>query len=299
MKKIVLALILAAVSMSAMTGCGSAPKQGESSGSQEASITENEQIANPWTESDKQGVAEVTGFDMTAPDGASDISYSYMDEGAMAEMSYELDGASWIYRAQTTDRLTNISGLEEGWTSEEEGNVSWMAANYYAYTVDDEDMNDVQLVCWYDALNGVSYSLCASGADLDGMDIQAYAENIYTINDPDQGEVTDDPEGDRENELNDYFLGTHTRSSDESALTISDSGDGTFGVDLNITRLCSLENGVGTFDDHKMTFVVRDPNGNEMSGVIYRDSDNSLTVKITDSTWTYLQNDETIDGFGK
>lgn len=33
-----------------------------------------------------------------------------------------------------------------------------MAANYYAYTVDDENVNDVQLVNWYDALLGASYS---------------------------------------------------------------------------------------------------------------------------------------------
>ena len=294
-KKTVLALILASISMVVMAGCSSA----DSSGNQKEESAGSEEIANPWTESDQQGVAEATGFDMTAPDGATDVVYSYMAEESLAQMSYELDGASWIYRAQATDALTNISGMEEGWTSEEEGNVSWMAANYYAYTVDDENVNDVQLVNWYDALLGASYSLCAAGTDLNGMDIQAYAENLYAINDPDQGDVTDDPEGDRENELNEYFLGEHTRSSDESALTISDNGDGTFGVNLSITRLCSLENGVGTFENHKMTFTVQDPAENEMSGEIYRDGDNSLTVKITDSTWEYLPNDEVIDGFGK
>ncbi len=128
------------------------------------------------------------------------------------------------------------------------------------------------------------------------MDIQAYAENLYV---PLQGDATDDPEKDRENELNEYFLGEHKRSEDGSTLDIEDNGDGTFDIDINIVRLCSLEDGVGTFTEHKMTFDVTDPNGNPMSGVIYRDNDNSLTVKITDSTWDYLPNDEVLEGFGK
>lgn len=115
-KKTVLALILASISMVVMAGCSSA----DSSGNQKEESAGSEEIANPWTESDQQGVAEATGFDMTAPDGATDVVYSYMAEESLAQMSYELDGASWIYRAQATDALTNISGMEEGWTSEEE-----------------------------------------------------------------------------------------------------------------------------------------------------------------------------------
>ena len=48
-----------------------------------------------------------------------------------------------------------------------------------------------------------------------------------------------------------------------------------------------------------MSFEIDDPNGNKMSGVIYRDSDDTLTVKITDSTWTYLKNGDVLEGFGK
>lgn len=46
-----------------------------------------------------------------------------------------------------------------------------------------------------------------------------------------------------------------------------------------------------------MTFEVEDPNKNKLSGTIYRDSDDSLTVKITDSTWELLPSDEVLDGF--
>ena len=77
------------------------------------------------------------------------------------------------------------------------------------------------------------------------------------------------------------------------------SDGGTFKVDINIVRLCSLENGVGTFDDHKMIFTVDDPNEAKLTGVIYRDSDNSLTIEITDSTWMLLPSGEVLSGFGK
>ena len=319
MKKKICALALATIIAVGMAGCGSASEESQTAKSvvsqKEESISttkevesvvsqnqgdistsEEMEIANPWTESDRQGVLEATGYDMEAPDGATDVSYSYMTDEAMAQMSYELDGASWLYRMQATDELTNISGMNYGWTNEEEGTVSGMTAEYYSYTVEDAEQNDVQLVVWYDPLTAVSYSLCASGEDLNGMDIQAYAESIYVSL---QGEATDDADADRETELNDYFLGEHKRSSDESVLTISENEDGTFNINLSITKLCNLENGVGTFEDHKMTFVVQDPSENELSGVIYRDSDNSLTVKITESTWELLPTDEILDGFGK
>ena len=290
-KKLALMLTLTVLSAALLAGCGSKTEQDSSTDGEQT-----QEIANPWTETDEQGVLDATGFDMVAPDGATDVSYSYMADGGMAQMTYELDGASWLYRMQLTDGLTNISGMEYGWTTEVEGGILGMAANFYAYTTEDESQNDVQLAVWYDALTGVSYSLSASGEDLSGMDIQAYAESIYTSL---QGEATDDADADRENELNEFFLGEHKRSSDDSVLTISENEDGTFNVNLSITRLCSLENGVGTFEDHKMTFTVTDPSDNEMSGEIYRDSDNSLVVKITNSTWELLPTDEILDGFGK
>ena len=48
-----------------------------------------------------------------------------------------------------------------------------------------------------------------------------------------------------------------------------------------------------------MYFEVTDPAEGTMKGMIYLDSDTSLCVKITDSTWDLLPTDEVIDGFGK
>ena len=311
-KKLILTLTAAAVSMAMITGCGSSSEtaatdasqtESEAAESTEAEGTESEEdvigMANPWIESDEQGVLEATGFDMKAPEGATDVAYSYIPDNKLAQMQYVLDDINWTYRMEPSDELMDISGMYYGWTEDDgdKGTVSGREAVYYGYLApEDSDEESAQLVNWYDAVTGVTYSLSAVAKDLDGMDIQAYAEKLYV---PLQGEATDDPEGDRANELKEYFIGEHESSYDGSKLTISDNGDDTFNVNIDIFRLCSLENAVGTFENHKMNFEAEDPNGNKMTGMIYRDSDNSLTVRITDSSWDLLPTDETIEGFGK
>ncbi len=287
-KKIVLLLSLSLSAAMMLSGCGSNADQGDSI---------EEEIANPWTTSDEQGVAEATGFDMIAPEGATDVSYSYMADDATAQMSYKLDDANWNYRIQTADELTDISGMEYQWLDKTECTVAGLEALYCGYNLTTSDSTEiVHVLNWYDALTGVTYSLSATDKEMSQEEMLAYAESLYV---PLQGEATADSDADRERELNDYFLGEHTRSYDESVLSISANEDGTFNINLSITRLCTLENGVGTFADHKMTFTVTDPSENEMSGVIYLDSDNSLIVEITDSTWSLLPSGEILDGFGK
>ncbi len=178
-KKIISILALMTVGMMIFAGCSSSEVK-EDQSSEAAAATEQEQLANPWTQSDEQGVLEATGFDIAAPEGASDVSYSYMAEGKMAQMTYVLDEINWTYRIQLADALSDISGMAYEWTGKEEGTVSDREAMYYAYSApEDGTENDIQVVNWYDAVTGVAYSLSASAKDLDGMDIQAYAESLY------------------------------------------------------------------------------------------------------------------------
>ncbi len=304
-KKLLLSTLLLAMSVAVLTGCGSADEEDSQISIAESLVretdetkafpfeTEDTQLANPWTVSDRDSVSAATGFTIAAPEGAADVSYSYMQSEGMAQVSYTLDSIIWNYRMQFADELTDISGMEYDWTGETDGTVSGLTAKYYSFIGSDED---VQVVNWYDSVSGIIYSLSATSEDLDGMDIQTYAENLYA---PQSGDATDDPAGDRQNELDSFFLGEHTKSYDGSTLTIADNGDGTFRVDISIVGLCYLENGTGTFEDHKMYFEVTDPAEGTMKGMIYLDSDTSLCVKITDSTWNLLPTDEVIDGFGK
>ena len=72
-------------------------------------------IANPWTDSDEKGVLEATGFDLVAPEGATDVIYSYMEEDKMAQVTYNLDKASWVYRVKPANSLEDISGMNYEW----------------------------------------------------------------------------------------------------------------------------------------------------------------------------------------
>lgn len=152
-------------------------------------------MTNPWVESDADGVLSATGFPIAAPEGASNVVYSYMKDAQLAQVSYDLNGTSWTYRIQSANELTDISGMYYEWSYESEGQVSGRPAMYYSYSDATEDsefidsMNSVQLVNWYDVVPGVTYSLSAQGTDLNGMDIQVYAENIF---EPLQGEVDGD-----------------------------------------------------------------------------------------------------------
>ena len=155
---------------------------------------ENVAVWNPWTETDEKGVLEATGFSIKAPEDATDVYYSFCEDENMAQVIYLKDGADWTYRIKATSEAEDISGMYYEWVFTDEGMVSGKKAVYMGYsdaTEDSEyidDVNYVQVVNWYDDVAGVSYSLSACGNDLNGMDIQVYAEQIY---EPLQGEVSE------------------------------------------------------------------------------------------------------------
>ncbi len=203
-KKLVLVMAAMAISTAA-AGCAKHEKIAtpvaettEAAESSDAAKTEAEAegMANPWTTSDREGVLAATGFDMEAPEGATDVVYSYMEDDMLAQMDYTLDGMVFIYRMQFANEFTDISGMYYTWDAEEDGVVTNREAKYYNY-VGSETEDGVQVVNWYDAVPGVMYSLSVTGSDLDGMDIQAYAESLFV---PLQGEVDGDADADAEAE---------------------------------------------------------------------------------------------------
>lgn len=84
--------------------------------------------------------------------------------------------------------------------------------------------------------------------------------------------------------------GEYTSSYDGSTMTITDNNDGTYKVDLSLFRVTTLENGVGTMDGDKMTVEVVDPAEGNMGLEITTESDGTLTVTVTDSSWDILSN---------
>lgn len=140
-------------------------------------------VANPWTESNEDGVFEATGHSIKAPENATEVRYSYCADDKMAQVTYIQDGIDWTYRIKESSDLEDISGMYYEWAVSDEGTVSGRKAVYMGYSEAGEDseyidnLYCVQVVNWYDA--GSSYSLSACGYNLNGIDIQVYAEQIY------------------------------------------------------------------------------------------------------------------------
>lgn len=142
-------------------------------------------IGNPWMDTDEKGIYEATGYNIKVPNDATDVHYSYCEEEKMAQVSYQMDSTYWTYRIKESSEAEDISGMYYEWNVSEEGTVSGKEATYMYYSDASEDseyiddVEYVQVVNWFDDVNKVSYSLSASGTDLNGMDIQVYAEQIY------------------------------------------------------------------------------------------------------------------------
>ena len=175
-------LLLMTAVLLAVSVCGCGAKSDANTSAKETEG--NTEIANPWTDSDRGGVLDATGFDLSVPEGAENVAYSYMQEESLAQVSYVLDGNEWTYRVRPTEHLEDLSGMCYEWDIEEDGTVGDMEAKIYAYSEADEDSEfiddvfSVHVVNWYDDVEKATHSLSVSGKNLDGLDIQAVAEKM-------------------------------------------------------------------------------------------------------------------------
>lgn len=153
---------------------------------------ETTQIANPWTYTEDASEAEqASGLALNLPEGAQNVVYGVLDNGEdskLLEMSYTDEaGTQIVARAMPTGEAEDISGMASTtttWDSEEAETVSTLNATLKTCQEDGEG-NTIELVTWYDAVPGISYSVMATSTDLDGFDPIAVAEAIYQ---PMQGE---------------------------------------------------------------------------------------------------------------
>ena len=134
-------------------------------------------IANPWTETDVQGVLDAVGMTFGIPEGARDIGYSLLRDERLAEMRFTWDGMDYVARIKPAAGFEDISGLYfDPWDIEEACEVR-QCEGVVRRTRDGGQT--VDLCLWYDAGAGIMYSVTAGGEDLDGFDIQAAAEQLY------------------------------------------------------------------------------------------------------------------------
>lgn len=234
-KKCLVAIMAAGLSASMLAGCGSSgalvvdqpdavitfEKNGDDI---------NVSVENPWVDAytEKNLVYNATGLNIYAPTDATNVHYSFLNTGDMAQVTYTYDNHDWTFRMQKTDVLTDISGLYYEWAYVDEVQVSGKDGMAYAYVdgADDSGMIDdiygVQLINWYDAELGITYSLSTEGKDLNGMDIQVIAENLYALANEDESiDFMDAPNNDFEDRV-----GKTTFDSYDEIISLLEAGEG-------------------------------------------------------------------------
>ncbi|MDO4176207.1 MAG: hypothetical protein Q4D99_01850 [Bacillota bacterium] len=202
----VLALVLA-VSMSlCFCSCGDSEQAAE----------EETGVANPVHECESaDDIVQATGISLDAPEGATDVAYSYIDATSddgypIAQVEFTLDGQEYCYRCQMTDELSlcgddnpeadpdalmaslndqiNIGAELAGIYCEWESAANTMVS--YCDAVCGINEGKEGFVAWLDVVPGALYSLSMDKGANQG-DLTKTAEKCFV---PMQGEVDGDEE---------------------------------------------------------------------------------------------------------
>ena len=155
---------------------------------EETSSDETMEIANPWTELTEEELLEVSGLTFNIPEGAKDVVCRWLEEDSLAEIQFFLDEDEYCARikpdALEEGQLDNISDIYFEWENEENVTVGGCPGTLGQAQTGSEDY--VELCLWYDIVPGLMYSLSVYTTDLDGLDLIAVAEMIYS---PVQGDA--------------------------------------------------------------------------------------------------------------
>ncbi len=149
-------------------------------------------MGNPWVEITEEEAKNYCDRLFKAPPGAKDQEWLKCEElgdpekgvQPMIQLSFELDGLYFTARAQQgAAEDADISGLYTEWTAgpDDVTLANWGGGNMAGKTC--RSVNDsgyIDLITWYDVEIGIKYSLSTASDDLDGFDIQAVAEQMYS-----------------------------------------------------------------------------------------------------------------------
>ena len=138
-------------------------------------------IANPWVETDADGLMQTLGLQFDVPEGAEGVTYRMNESEKLAEMRFTLYDMPFTARIKPAGlELEDISGMFYDWDYVEsvKGEFArrWHQEKLMAVR-DGEDMVEVYL--WFDIVPGLTYSLSTKAHDLNGFDIIAVAEMVY------------------------------------------------------------------------------------------------------------------------
>ena len=233
-------------------------------------------LANPWRDMTEEEMIQVTGAEFRLPSGAQNVHYRYMESEKLAEAVFEWTDLVFTARKQPESGYEDISGMYYDWVLEDDIKIGVSSGKNCVAIAEG---NKVNVCSWYDAEEGMMYSLSVIAADLDGFDITALA-----------GEMAGVAEGVNEAVV---YEGTYLDDDTNSpALEITKGDDGTYQIHISIVRLTDLDDGVGEPAADGLHFTATDAAGNPIKGLITVDED-SAKVVFTDSKWDLIQNGDT------
>lgn len=152
-------------------------------------------IANPVHECSKQEMLEVTGMDIDAPAGATDVEYGYIENGEnpIAEVEFEINDIDYYYRAQSTAETSlggdmmaaieagsTLAGLNYEFKAGALVDAPQGREGVYAYNED-----QAGFIAWLDVVPGVMYALAVE-EDASVAALLDFSETLFV---PMQGEV--------------------------------------------------------------------------------------------------------------
>ncbi|WP_034453100.1 hypothetical protein [Butyrivibrio sp. AE2032] len=196
MKKKYLGLVMAGIMAASLTACGGSQPAEETTVAETTETTEAAseeqatQIANPWRDCTEEEAAAAVPNCFSAPEGVTNVHWSIMENdpaeyalSPLVQLQFDYNGTTITAREQGTtgEEYTDISGMYYDWTVVDDATLAnWadgnMPAKISAYAGENEMAHKCE---WFDIETGYSYCVSATAKDLDGLDIQAIAEQMY------------------------------------------------------------------------------------------------------------------------
>ena len=158
---------IALAGMLAICGCSSGAANNAANNAaantdanQAANATPAAGMANPVTECTQEELVQASSIDLKAPEGATNVAYSYIDTGAeypIAQVVYTQNDIEFTYRAQAGGGTTaeDISGVYAEWS-----NTADVQCENCTATISSND--EGSLATWFDVVPGINYSLSTS-----------------------------------------------------------------------------------------------------------------------------------------
>ena len=134
-------------------------------------------MANPWRDTAASEIADTFTIYPGPLDGAENVVYQISDTLKMAQTMFTLDNIDYVYRVGYTEEFEDISGCYYDWDHEEE--FTYQDCSAVEKRVIDES-ETIDVLTWYDDTFSRSLSLMAKAPDLDGFDLTAIANSLFT-----------------------------------------------------------------------------------------------------------------------